>query len=398
MSSTKVKIAPRILKWARVSLHLTEDDVVNHFSQKSKKKFGVDLSFLRDIEDNEREIKFTLLQELAALYKRPLAVFFLTQPPTELPIPKDRRTIASGVHKVLSPEAVLVLRRARYVQEVFAELAKELNWDLSVPLKKVSLGDDPKKLAAYLRDILDFSFEFQAEKIKNSRQLFSAIRERLEGINIFTLKATFPLEDARALSLVDKTPFLIVINNRDGGYFGYAPKSFSLLHELAHILLREGALCNDFSRPYQQIEKFCNEFSASFLVPDQKFLEVSPASKNNFDEDKVEEYLDTLRTIFKVSREVLLRKYLSFGFIDKSFYEKKVGEWKEEYENREQGDKGKFVPAITPARRAVNNNSRKFVELVLYAKGLGKITFDKAADYLGVSIKSLPEVESFSLK
>lgn len=397
MSTTKIKISPRILKWARTSLHLTESDVVYHFSQKSKKKFSVDLPFLRSIESDEQDISFTLLQELSNLYKRPLAVFFLTHPPIELPFPKDRRTIASWVHRVLSPEAILVLRRARYVQEVFSELSTELNWSLVLPFKKISLADNPKKIAEDFRNVLDFSFELQAKKIRNSRELFNTIREKLEEINVFTLKASFPTEDARAFSLADKTPYLIVINNKDGGYFGYAPKSFSLLHEFAHILLKEGAICNDFSHSHQQIEKFCNEFSASFLVPDREFLNALPVSKDNFDKKEIEEYLDNLQSVFKVSKEVLLRKCLSLEFIDRDFYQQKAKEWKDEYEQKKSGEKG-FVPAITPGRRAINNNSRKFVELVLYAKGLGRITFDKAADYLGVSIKSLSEVESLSLR
>jgi len=398
MSTTTVKISPQILKWARTSLNLTENDVINHFSQRSKMKFGVDLSFLQSLESNEQDIRFTLLQELSSLYKRPLAIFFLTHSPIELSPPKDRRTISSEVHRILSPEAILVLRRARYVQEVFAELSIELNWNLAFPFKKISLSDDPKKIAENFRNTLNFSFEFQAEKIKNSRELFNAIRERLEEINVFTLKASFPTEDARAFSLVDKTPNLIVINNKDGGYFGYAPKSFSLLHEFAHILLNEGAICNDFSRSHLQVEKFCNEFSASFLVPDRKFLETLPVSKGNFDKNDVGKYLDDLQPIFKVSKEVLLRKCLSLQLIDNDFYRQKTNEWRNEYEKNKKNEKGGFVPAITPGRRAVNNNSRKFVELVLYAKGLGKITFDKAADYLGVSIKSLSEVESLSLK
>jgi Zn-dependent peptidase ImmA (M78 family) len=318
--------------------------------------------------------------------------------PFEPPPPKDRRTMASGVHKILSPEAVLVLRRARYVQEIFAELSTELNWNLSLPFEKISLSENPKKLAGDFRDKLSFSFDFQKDKIKTPRDLFNAIRIKLEEVNVYTIKASFPTEDARAFSLADKLPYLIIINNKDGDYFGYAPKSFSLVHEFAHILLKEGAFCNDFSRSHQQVEKFCNEFAASFLVPDEEFLNVSPVSRNNFDNKEVEEYLKSLQSVFKVSKEVLLRKYLSLGLIERTFYERMINQWKDEYEHREEKNKNKFVPAITPGKRAINNNSRKFVELVLYAKGLGKITFDKAADYLGVSIKSLPEVEALSLK
>lgn len=397
MSITKIKVSPRILQWARTSLHLTEDDVVNHFAQKSKEKFKLDLSLLKRIESNEQDISFTILQELSNLYKRPLAVFFLSSPPAELSLPKDCRTIDSGVHRILSPEAILVFRRTRYVQSIFAELSEELGFDLNLSFPKASLSDNPKKLSERFREILGFSFELQSKKIKDSRELFKTIRERLEGVNVFTLKSSFPLEDARAFSLVDKIPYIIVINNKDGGYFGYAPKTFSLLHEFVHILLSEGAICNDFSRSHQEIEKFCNEFAASFLVPDKYFLDVLKTQSINLNKAEIESSLEKLKSIFKVSKNVLLRKCLSLELINKLSYEQKVKEWEKMYE-REERKKSKFVPAITPGLRAINNNSRKFVDIVLHARGLGKITLDKAADYLGVSIKSVSEIENLYIR
>ena len=400
MKTQKVKISPAVLKWARESLHLPKEVVAIHFTQKSKEKFKVNSSLIDKIESGEgEEIAFTLLQELSSYYKRPLAVFFLDKPPKEAPLPKDRRTIDSDVHRVLSPEAVLAIRRARYVQEIFVELSDELDIDLKFPFKKFTITDNAEAIGTKFREILDFSLEEQ-KKIRDSRGLFDALRAKLESVNVFTIKSSFPLEDARAFSFVDKLPYLILVNNRDGGYFGYAPKTFSLLHEFSHILLREGAICNDFSQSYQQIEKFCNEFSASFLVPTKFFMEVLPTTPQNFNKNEIEEYLKSLKTIFKVSKEVLLRKYLSLGMIDDSFYKGKVKEWRDgfEKEKEEKRKEDKFIPAITPGRRAVSNNGRKFVEIVLHARGVGKITVDSAADYLGVSLKSLPEVEQLSIK
>lgn len=192
-------------------------------------------------------------------------MFFLDKPPVEPALPNDRRTIDSDVHKVISPAAVLAIRRARYVQEVFRDLSKELDINLKFSFRRFSLSDNPVEMGVKFREALDFSLDAQ-KKVKDARGLFDAVRVKLESANVFTIKSSFPLEDARAFSLVDQTPYLILINNKDGGYFGYAPKTFSLLHEFAHILLRESAICNDFTHSHQQIEKFCNSFAASFLV------------------------------------------------------------------------------------------------------------------------------------
>lgn len=395
--ANKVKISPTVLKWARESLHLPEEVVLEHFKKKTKKKFKVDDVFLNKIEGGTgEEIAFTLLQELSSLYKRPLAVFFLDKPPTEPALPNDRRTIDSDVHKIISPPAVLAIRRARYVQEVFRELSKELDINLKFSFKKFLLTDNPIEMGTKFREILDFSLEAQ-KKVKDARGLFDAVRVKLENANVFTIKSSFPLKDARAFSLVDQTPYLILINNKDGGYFGYAPKTFSLLHEFAHILLRESAICNDFTHSHQNIEKFCNSFAGSFLVPDEYFWEVLKITRKEFDVAKLEDYLDTLKSAFKVSKDVLLRKCLTLKLINDNFYKIKIQEWNDEYEKEKKGEE-QFIPAITPGRRAISNNGRKFVELVLHARGEGKITVDSAADYLGVSLKSLPEVEKLSVK
>lgn len=400
--ANKVKISPAVLRWARESLHLPETAVLEHFEKKTKKKFKVDEALLKRIEiGSGEEITFTLLQEFSSLYKRPLAIFFLDKPPVEPALPNDRRTIDSDVHKIISPAAVLAIRRARYVQEVFRDLSKELDINLKFSFRKFSLSDNPIEMGVKFREVLDFSLGSQ-KKVKDARGLFDAIRVKLESTNVFTIKSSFPLEDARAFSLVDQAPYLILINNKDGGYFGYAPKTFSLLHEFAHILLRESAICNDFTHSHQQIEKFCNSFAASFLVPDKYFWEILGINLSQFMISSLDDYLDTLKTAFKVSKDVILRKCLTLRLIDDNFYKTKIQQWKDEYEKekKEKEEKGEeqFIPAITPGRRAISNNGRKFVELVLHARGEGKITVDSAADYLGVSLKSLPEVEKLSVK
>lgn len=398
MKTVNVKISPEVLRWARESLHLPEEDVLLHFSQKSKTRFKFSRLLLGEIENGDgKEIPFTLLQELSNLYERPLAIFFLSRAPKEPTLPKDRRTIDSDVHSILSPKAVIAIRRARYVQEIFRELSKELDISLRFPFQKITLSDNPKEMGIKFREIFNFSLEDQKE-IKDSRNLFGTLRTMFERVNVFSLKSSFPIEDARAFSIVDQLPYLILINNKDGGPFGDAPKCFSLLHEFAHVLLRESAICNDFNHSHQQVEKFCNEFAASFLVPNDYFWEVLPVTRTDFDENQIENYLDTLKTTFKVSKDVLLRKCLTLKLISKDFYSAKVEEWKKAYEkeNKEKTTEP-FIPLVTPGRKAINNNGRKFVELVLHARGEGKITVDNAADYLGVSLKWLPEVEKLSV-
>ena len=45
---------------------------------------------------------------------------------------------------------------------------------------------------------------------------------------------------------------------------------------------------------HQQIEKFCNSFAGSFLVPDEYFWEVLEITRKEFDVANLENYLETL--------------------------------------------------------------------------------------------------------
>ncbi|MCA9370494.1 MAG: ImmA/IrrE family metallo-endopeptidase [Candidatus Peregrinibacteria bacterium] len=386
-----VIIKPDILRWARTSIHLSEEEVVEHFSKKTKLKFNINLDALKSLEKNEQAIAFSLLKELAALYKRPLAVFFLEKPLKEKPLPKDRRTLGSEVNISFSRDGILVARKARRIQEVTAELYKSLKIDFKFPFKKYGSSDNAESVADTIRKKLGFTIETQ-RSFRNSNELFAHLRELIEGMGIVTLKQPFPIEDARAFSLTDQEPYVIVINSKDGG-LNYAPKAFSLMHEFAHLLLREGAICNDFYHSHKSIESFCNQFSASFLVPKKEFIvEHQRIAENN---DDLDEQLKQLHKVFKVSHHALLRRYESCQLISNRFYQKKVSEWEKDFAESYSLGTG-FVPPQKPHKKAYVNNGKLFTNLVLQAHYENVIGYDAVSDYLDVKMKHIPSLEDFA--
>ncbi len=72
---------------------------------------------------------------------------------------------------------------------------------------------------------------------------------------------------------------------------------------------------------YQQEEVFCNAFAGFFLVPNDDFV----VAKNPSNQE-ISRYANQ----YKVSREVILRKYLNKRLITQDFYNKKIKEWKEQ--------------------------------------------------------------------
>src|SRR5208283_2102332 len=84
-------------------------------------------------------------------------------------------------------------------------------------------------------------------KFRRYSDFFEHLRMKIEGTGVITLKSgghnSFPTEDARAFSFTDRQPYVILVNNKDTE----GAKTFSLLHEFCHVLVREAGICDNFS-------------------------------------------------------------------------------------------------------------------------------------------------------
>lgn len=379
---------PRVLKWAR------------------EKAFGPRLATLEEsIPDSLKEISATLVAEwergvsrptfsqikhLAKLYRRPLAVFFLPSPPDEKSNPPDARTIGSRDNKDLSPEALLVIRKARRIQDLAASLAYDLNEPPSFKYKAYTLEDSPDVLARHIRVDLDLTIEDQ-RKARTFEDFFEYFRSRIESAGVLTLKSglrdSFPIADCRAFSFADQLPFLILINNKD--YEG--AKNFSLAHEFGHILLRKEAICNNFkafapSRTVSEVEVFCNEFAGHLLVPHDELVNHRlMRGKEKIGEELLGDVAEVLAREFKVSRVVIARRLLATEKISLALYRKATAQWSDDLPR----SKGGRFSLVTPLKM----NGHAFSAMVLEAYRKNKLSYAGAADYLGLKSKYMPRME-----
>jgi Zn-dependent peptidase ImmA (M78 family)/transcriptional regulator with XRE-family HTH domain len=342
-------------------------------------------------EDGTAEPTPRHIKKLAEIYKRPVAVFLLAQPPDENPLPPDRRTLSHRRRVPFSAATLLIIRRARLTQQV----ARELIEDSGTPLcfryeyEKLSVAD-PTSLATRIRADLGISSKDQF-RFRTYADFFQYLRERLESTGILTLRSgghqRFPLDDARALSFTDDQPYVILINNADTE----GAKNFSLLHEFAHILLREAGICTNFTAFTSQhgtvdtLEVFCNQFAADFLVPKADFL-AHPLLRghNRLALDQLNSIASPLARAFKVSRFVILRRLLATELISRDTYNAKATEWESEHPPERPG--GKSVPS----RTALLNAGFTFSRLVIQAYKSDRLSSAAASECLGIKSKHIP--------
>lgn len=179
-------------------------------------------------------------------------------------------------------------------------------------------NEDATVWAKLFREFFQIRLEHQF-KCPTTRQFYLYLRDLIEQKGIFIQSFTdVPLEKARGFAIYDKYLPMIGVNDNDR----YPAKSFSIIHELAHIFKMESSVCNDMFNRYtqQSEEKFCNAVAGEFLVPSEELNKVLNSSK--FSEPYTVEHIMLIAKMFSVSREVIVRRMLDMKIIVDAEYDK----------------------------------------------------------------------------
>jgi len=394
-ASIEVPVEPKVLVWARESIGKSVEDAARKLGK------NIDIQIVKELESGARKPRLAQLEKLANLYKRPLAVFLLSEPPKEPPLPEDFRTLPKEKKEPFSPETRLAIRRARRLQRLYVDLAKEAGRAIESQTKKAVLPERLEGLrpkAEALAEMVRGKFKADIEnqyKWKNSRQALKKWRCIIESRKVLVFQMSMPFEETRGFSLTDDTLPTIVLNTNDS----INGKIFSLFHEYAHLMLHHGGICDMGYRNTQEIEIFCNHFAGAFLVPRTNLLSHERVKKQKGIEWS-EEDLGKLAGFFKVSKEVILRRFLVLDKTTEKFYNHKKSEWHKEWEEKKkkkedaEEKKGwRNVPS-----ECLRNRGIPFISLVVEAYEAERITSTDVADYLGIRLQHLPTIEALIRK
>ncbi|MGE4407058.1 ImmA/IrrE family metallo-endopeptidase [Pseudomonas sp.] len=260
-------VNPEVLVWARETAGLTVARAARALALGGK-KLNPEQALLQ-YESGEKEVSRPLLSKMAATYRRPLLVFYLPAPPARADRGEDFRTVPEEI-RIESKGTLDALVRDIYVRQ---DLIKSLLLDIDEASAKPFVGsltlDVPTKgAAAFVGELLDLSLE-TFRRYRRPEEAFSYLRKCVEGLGVYVLlignlgshHTDIPVEAFRGFALADSVAPVIVINDQDAP----AARSFTLLHELIHILL--GATGISGSRAELRIERYCNEVASETLLP-----------------------------------------------------------------------------------------------------------------------------------
>jgi len=378
-----VSVEPSVFKWLIESSGWTKEEMA--------KRLKTTTQNIEKMESGEKKPSFRQLEELSIIFKRPVASFLLSKPLAEKPKPKDYRMLPDRTNK-FDKKTILVIRKARRLQELSKELSKNIEYGTKSKLEKAKLSDDPEKTALKYREQFNLTEEKQ-RKFRTPYELFNYLRDFLEDMNIYLFQFSMPIEDARGFVFVDESPITVVVNTKDN----IEARIFSLMHEFAHILLGESVIdLPDATYTYKDnFEKWCNEFASAFLLPKDIANTTFNSNKSNLTQ---KETLKTLSNRYKVSKAMLLLNMLKLNYIEKKDYDAILARFEKEIKPVKEKDEKVVGGGISSEVRCLSEVGNKFVSLIANNYDRDYITYTDALNYLSIKSKSFDKVLSKAKK
>lgn len=378
----EIPVKPDVLRWARVTIGKTIEDVAGRLKIRKEMVLGW--------EEGRGHPTLSQLRELAVYLKRPLAAFFLPAAPVEAPLPGAFRRLPEDRREPLTKKTLLAIRRARRTQELARELAEsEGISETGLPVGRILLSDDPGTVARRERERLGINVDKQF-RWADKKEALKNWKWALESSGLIILELSIPFKEARAFSLMDKVVPLIVINSHDTA----AGQIFSLLHEYGHLLLGRSGIADFMEEDRltddgKKAERFCNNFAGAFLVPEEDLQATKAVKAHGAGMEWQASELSELAALFNVSEYVVVRRLLMLGLVSQAYYRNQVAKYDAEImEMQSLRRYGRRVPA----KACVRENGVPYAAMVFKAHADERLTYRDVADYLYVKPKDLTAV------
>lgn len=381
MGKVSALITPSVLIWSRKGAGLSIEQLA--------KKTKIKEEHLQEFEAGTRKPSVPQLRKIAKVFKRPIAIFFLPEPPKSFDAVKDFRVMHGKNDTEYSTELLLEIRKAYERRFIALELFEALEVELPPkPSLRFHVDDDPSRCAEKLRKWISLDLNAQFSW-KNNYQALSEWRSHIEATGILVFQASgVEVSEMRGFS-ISKNPLpVVVVNIKDSP----TARIFSMIHELSHILLHEGGVCDlheDDNRSHNKVEIFCNAVAGNALVPEASLLNLDIVKGVQENELLSEIRINQLARRYLVSADVIVRRLFDLGRISLRGYKNAQKGISERFLLHSAKTSGGFA---TPDQRAVAQVGKTYARLVMNSYDEQRISSSAVSDYLGVRLKHLESI------
>lgn len=367
------RINPQILRWARERAALHPDEAAS--------RVGVEAQVLLAWERGAAFPPLAKLREVAALYKRPLPFFFLPQVPVGFTPIHDYRVHGGAEPGPVTPRIADIIRMASERRSGLLNLLEERPDEFPV---RGNEGDDAEELGARLRAALGVTLEAQQRR-RQPRETLKFWIGAVESLNVLVFQEGRIDDDSvRGLSIPEQPMPVVVLNGGD------APRGrlFTLMHELAHVAMRQSALCSMVES--RGIEAYCNRVAAAVLMP-RSAVSAEPLVRDHpGNSDWSDADLGAVARRFGVSEQAMLLRLVALGKARQEFYERMEPVFAARYaraDARPEGGGGDYWRTFTRDR------SLPYIRAIMEAYYDERASTSEVTEYLACRAEHLPKVE-----
>jgi Zn-dependent peptidase ImmA (M78 family) len=370
-------ITPEVFAWARSTAGFSIEDVARRLKIDEEKIFSW--------ENGKGMPSYNQLEKIAyEIFKKPIAIFFFPTPPRPSKIMESFRLIREN--EAFLPDTYFALNEAELKMVYLKELDEYEESKNSIKWLEINNYKSIEKKASAIREWLGFSIDEQI-RIKKYPDAVERWREVIQEKNIYVFKRSFKQKSISGFCLHDAHYPLIYVNNTNS----HARQIFTLVHELAHLLLKKSEIVTiDSSWTFSDKkdskgeEVLCNKIASEVLFPDKEWEKIDIDYE---DEKEIEQVAFT----YKISKEVVLRRAYDHNIIDKDLYENYSSEWKEKAINRlgKNGSGGNYY--LTQ----ITYLGKKYTNKVLSKYYKKNISIDQASEYLGIKQQNIEKMASW---
>lgn len=368
------RTVPQVLIWARETAGLSVEAAA--------KRLGVSVRRLTEFEAGEREPTRNQLVAMSKRYHRPLLAFYLPKPPIYTEQPNDFRSLPErsppGSEALVSALVRDVLSRQYLVKAALEELEEN---KLLPFVGSARMSDGVEAAVSSLQTLLDVKREdFRAQKTADGA--FSILRTGAEKAGVFVLlmgnlgthHTDIDVRIFRGFALADNVAPFVVINEKDSR----AAWSFTLLHELVHVLLGQTGISGYNGN--EEIERFCDAVAARFLLAPQELSEID--LRDNPNVRTLSQRISTFSSARNLSRKMVAYNLLRADLITAGFYQElSSGFDAERIKPKEEEDREGGPNYYVVRRHRLGSGLISFVNRMISA---GALTAPKAGIVLGV--------------
>lgn len=380
-------VKPAILEWARTSAGFTLDAAAAALK--------IDLASLVAWEaGSDDRPSVPQLRNMATLYKRPLAVFYLQEVPLRFQVLSDLRRTASGEDRLYSPLLTHEIRAAQQRRELALELREELDEPVE-PFPFRLHGENAEQAGEAIRRFLGIEGGqiLESGGDANGRLGFNTWRKAVEGSGVLVFQSSrVPQSEASGFALAYETMPVIVVNRKDTPQ----RRLFSMLHEFAHVALRESGVSDLKLDAIQvqnpDIEVRCNAIASAALMPRDVLLAELDAAMGR-QQSLTDEVIVRVARRFGVSRPALLLRLISQRRSTWDFYFQKLVQYAAEYERQQAERSPAGAMKRNMPQESLSNLGRPFIGLVLGNYYQRRITLSDVAGYLGIRVKHIQSLQ-----